>query len=145
MAKFRHGFPVSTAVMVGFLSVEKKVDRQHLIKLATAMLLSEELGRDIGSLAQWVGADLELVRKFEPPEEIDAHTVWGWRLEGLRIIWDANKSNIGVIPSQTLQDKGEKGRKASGLHSSAIAKAFESKIRKEQMLAEEVARRGLLT
>jgi len=145
MAKFRHGFPVSTAVMVGFLSVEKKVDRQHLIKLATAMLLSEELGRDIGSLAQWVGADLELVSKFQPPEEIDAQRVWGWRLEGLRIIWDANKSNIGVIPSQTLQDEGEKGRKAPGLHSSAIAKAFESKIRKEQMLAEEVARRGLLT
>ena len=145
MAKFRHGFPVSTAVMVGFLSVEKKVDRQHLIKLATAMLLSEELDRDIGSLAQWVGADLELVRKFEPPEEIDARTVWGWRLEGLRIIWDANKSNIGVIPSQTLQDRGEKRRKAFSLHSSVIAKAFESKISKEQKLAEEVARRGLLT
>jgi hypothetical protein len=145
MAKFRHGFPVSTAVMVGFLSVEKKVDRQHLIKLATAMLLSEELGRDIGSLAQWVGADLELVHKFQPPEEIDAQTVWGWRLEGLRIIWDANKSNIGVIPSQTLQDRSEKGRKALGLHASAVAKAFESKIGKEQKLAEEVARRGLLT
>ena len=145
MAKFRHGFPVSTAVMVGFLSVEKKVDRQHLIKLATAMLLSEELGRDIGSLAQWVGADLELVHKFQPPEEIDAQTVWGWRLEGLRIIWDANKANIGVIPLQTLQDEGAKGRKAPGLHSSAIAKAFESKIRKEQLLAEEVARKGLLT
>jgi len=145
MAKFKHGFPVSTAVMVGFLSVEKNVDRQHLIKLATAMLLSEELEQDIGSVAQWVGADMELARKFEPPEDIDAHTVWGWRLEGLRIIWDANKSNIGVIASQTLQDRGVKGRKAFSLHSSAIAKAFESKIRKEQKLAEEVARMGLLT
>jgi len=145
MAKFRHGFPVSTTVMVGFLAVERNADRQDLIKLATAMLLSEELKQDVSSMAQWVGVNLDLVHEFEPPEDIDASTIWRWRVEGLRIVLDANKSNIGVITSQTLQDKGVKGREAFGLHSSAIAKAFESKIRKEQQLAEEVARKGLLT
>ena len=83
--------------------------------------------------------------EFEPPEDIDASTIWRWRVEGLRIVLDANKSNIGVIASQTLQDRGVKGKEDFGLNSSAIAKAFESKIRKEQKLAEEVARKGLLT
>lgn len=145
MAKFKHGFPVPSAVMVGFLSLHNKADRLELIKLATAMVLSEELKQDIDRMGQWVNADLELARSFQLPKEVDAPRVWAWRLEGLQIIGDAAKWNIEMIKTQAQQDKGVKWRATLGFQATSIIEAFKSKIKKEQKLADEVIRKGLFT
>lgn len=147
MAKFKHGFPVSSAVMVGFLSLNNKASRQELIKLATAMLLSEELNQDINRMAQGVNADLELARSFQLPEYIDAHTVWRWRFEGLQIIREAANCFLEEIQTQPghLEEMGARRRFSFGFQTNAVISAFESKLKKEQKLAEEVIRKGLTT
>ena len=170
MAKFKHGFPVSTAEMVGFLSLHNKSDRPELIRLATAMVLSEELKQDIDRMGQWVNA-VRSSRYTTLPFLVDnAPTVWAWRLEGMQIIreavnsvyeeigWQAQREAIGeAANSYVYETLGKKlGHKPSGtrgkerqaafaFQATLVAKAFESKLKKEQKLAEEVIRKGLFT
>jgi hypothetical protein len=143
MAKFKHGFPVSSAVMVGFLSKNSKAERQELIRLATAMVFSEELGQDINHMAQAYGANLELARSFQLPQQLDAPTVWTWRFEGMQIIRDAARWALNGIEKESQYDMGRVQRARFAGKSSLAIRAFESKLKNEQKLAEDVIRRGL--
>jgi len=145
MAKFKHGFPVSSAIMVGFLSKHKKAEKEELMRLATAMVLSEEAGQNINRMAKAFNANLELARLFEPPEYVDAPTVWAWRLEGFQIIRDTASWLMEQMQPQAkqVQNMGRMRAARFTFQTSIVINAFESKIKKEQKLAEEVTRKGL--
>jgi len=147
MAKFKHGFPVSSAIMIGFLSKHSKVEKEELMRLATAMVLSEEIGQDINRMAQTFNANLELARSFELPEHVDAPTVWAWRFEGFQIIRDTAKWLIEDMQAQAQHiDSADRGRRSVfAFQTSVITEAFNKKIKKEQKLAEEVIKKGLTT
>jgi len=145
MAKFKHGFPVSSAVMVGFLSMHNKAEKLELIRLATAMVISEVTGQDIHRIAQGFNADLELARSFTLPEHLDAPTVWAWRLEGYKIIREAAKclKEDFHIQAQALNNVSRRRRATFAYNTTAILEAFKSKLKAERKLLEEATRLGV--
>lgn len=145
MGKFKHGFPVSSAVTVGFLSKHKKADKQELIQLVTAMLLSEELNQDINRMAQAFNANLELASLFQLPEFVDAPTVWAWRFEGLQIIRKAAEWITEETQLRAQPDMGRRQAATFAFQTTAVINAFKSKLKKEQRLAEEVVKKALTT
>lgn len=143
--RFKHGFPVSSAVMVGYLSINQKADRLELMRLATAMVMSEVLGQDIHQLAQVFSVDLELARSFTLPEHLDAPTVWAWRLEGYKIIREAAKcvKEDFHIQAQALNNVSRRRRATFAYNTTAILEAFKSKLKAERKLMEEATRLGV--
>lgn len=146
MRKFKHGFPVSSAVMVGFLHLHNKVPKDHLKPLAAAMIMSEELGQNIDRMAQMFKADLGLARSFKSPEYLDAPTVWAWRFEGFQIIRETAMWIGDELQRQATLSMNEMGRMTRANLASrivAMTEALKSKLKKEQKLLDEAVRMGV--
>ena len=125
MATSKPNIQVPCAVLVGFLSCEKAADKDQIMRLAAAMVMSETGGQDINRMAQLFQANLELVNQFKPPQQLNAPNVWKWRFEGYNIIREAagyrmpatRDSLSGVVITSTFKIKLEKERK---IHENAI-------------------------
>lgn len=145
MTKFKNIFPVTTPVLVGFLSLNKKIDKSKLIPLATVMLLSEDCGQDVYRMAQWLNADLTLADLFKMPAKIDVLSVWKWRTQGVKIISEAflyaTERAEEQLAYADLRDKN--WEKTFTFQSSVMFEMFKSRLKKEEELAREVIRKGL--
>jgi hypothetical protein len=147
MSKFKHGFPVSSAVMAGYLSINKQIEGEELYRFIISMILSEEGGQDINRMAIGLNANLKLAEQFTMPSKLDAPTVWWWHNEGLKIIIEAAKWIYDQITlqSQDLTGMGVKQRATFGFQSSIIENAIKNKIKRESELLNEIARKGIET
>ncbi len=116
---------IPSAVLVGFLSCEKAADKDQIMRLAAALVMSEMGGQAIKRMAQLYQADLELVNKFKLPRQLTAPKVWEWRFEGYDIIREAAEYRMpatrdslsGVVITTTFKIKLQKERK---IHENAI-------------------------
>ncbi len=120
---------IPSAVLVGFLFCERIADKDQIMRLAAAIVMSEMGGQDLERMAQLFQADLELVKKFKPPQRLTAPKVWEWRFEGYNIIREAAGYRMPATKDSL-----------SGV---VITSTFKMKLQKEQKLHENAIRAGL--
>jgi len=99
------------------------------MRLAAAIVMSEMGGQDLERMAQLFQADLELVKKFKPPQRLTAPKVWEWRFEGYNIIREAAGYRMPAT--------------RDSLSGVVITSTFKMKLQKEQKLHENAIRAGL--
>ena len=129
MATSKPNIRVPSAVLVGFLSCEKAADKDHIMRLAAAMVMSETGGQDINRMARLFQADLKLVNEFKLPQQLTASKVWEWRSEGYNIIREAAGYRMPAT--------------RDSLSGVVITSTFKMKLQKEQKLHENAIRAGL--
>ena len=129
MAKIRHGHQVPSPVLVGFLFCERIADKDKIMRLAAALVMSEMGGRDINRMAQLYQADLGLVNKFKLPERLTAPKVWEWRFEGYNIIREAAGYRMPAT--------------RDSLSGFVITNIFKKKLQEERKIHENAIRAGL--
>jgi len=120
---------IPSAVLVGFLFCERIADKDQIMRLAAAIVMSEMGGQDLKRMAQLFQADLELVNKFKPPRQLTAPKVWEWRFEGYNIIREAAGYRMPAT--------------RDSLSGVVITSTFKMKLQKEQKLHENAIRAGL--
>ena len=120
---------IPSAVLVGFLFCERIADKDQIMRLAAAIVMSEMGGQGLKRMAQLFQADLELVKKFKPPQRLTAPKVWEWRFEGYNIIREAAGYRMPATKDSL-----------SGV---VITSTFKMKLQKEQKLHENAIRAGL--
>jgi len=120
---------IPSAVLVGFLFCERIADKDQIMRLAAAIVMSEMGGQDLERMAQLFQADLELVKKFKPPQRLTAPKVWEWRFEGYNIIREAAGYRMPAT--------------RDSLSGVVITSTFKMKLQKEQKLHENAIRAGL--
>ena len=120
---------IPSAVLVGFLFCERIADKDQIMRLAAAIVMSEMGGQAIKRMAQLYQADLELVKKFKPPQRLTAPKVWEWRFEGYNIIREAAGYRMPAT--------------RDSLSGVVITSTFKMKLQKEQKLHENAIRAGL--
>ncbi len=144
MAKFRHGLPVSSALMVGWLEGNQNVPQEELANLALVMVLCEEGGQKFSHVCEKLNYDPRpTVAKFAMQDEVTAPEIWGWRLAGFEILKATFRGLLPKLQEQAAQPRSrmEAGRLA--FQDTIIVEAFKKKIEKENQLLLDSARQAL--
>jgi len=139
MATSKPNIRVPSAVLVGFLSCEKAADKDHIMRLAAAMVMSETGGQDINRMARLFQADLKLVNEFKLPQQLTASKVWEWRLTASKV-WEWRFEGYNIIREAAGYRMLPTRDSLSGV---VITSTFKIKLQNERKIHENAIRAGL--